>query len=263
MTTLRDGTVIDESLTAKGFTAAANVPNRTYEAIFIHHWGALGQTHDGVNNFFVNGPGQTSPHYVASDGRVNCLVSDPDVAWHSGVWDWNIKSLGIECRPEATDGDYITVAALIYFLRQIHGDLPLKPHRSVYSTDCPGIWDLDRLDSLAQNNTQEDDLDTEAKAWIKETHDRVLGRDVQRWFNPNTLEVRTEPFAGGIPARTTDVHDVISSNNLLVAQTDKILDAVSKIPGVDPSIIAGLRQELSDELKAATANLTVVLKTTP
>ena len=151
MITLRDGTVIDESLTAKGFTPGNQVPNRTFEYIFIHHWGLFGQTHDGVCNFFVNGPGLTSPNYVASAGRANCLVSDPDVAWHAGVWDWNICSLGIECRPEATDGDYLTVAAVIHFLRGVHGDLPLKPHRSVYNTDCPGIWDLDRLDALARS----------------------------------------------------------------------------------------------------------------
>ena len=81
--------IIDESLNAKGFTPGDQVPNRTIEKIYIHHWGTFGQTHDGVNNFFVNGPGQTSAHYVVSAGRANCLVSPGDVAWHAGSWEEN------------------------------------------------------------------------------------------------------------------------------------------------------------------------------
>lgn len=86
---------------------------------------------------------------------------------------------------------------------------------------------------------------------------RVFGRDVQRYYRPDTLEVRTEPFPGCVPARTTDVHDIISTNNLIVSQSNKILDAVAKVPGVDASVVAGLRQELSDELKAAVAGLSI------
>jgi len=141
---------IDESLTAKGFTPAAQVPNRTFEHIDIHHWGVFGQTHDGVNDFFVNGPGQTSPHFVSSAGRTNCIVSPPDVAWAAGVWEENIKAIAIECRPEASDDDYAEVAQLVAWIRHHYGDLPLHPHKEFYNTDCPGIWDLGRLDALAR-----------------------------------------------------------------------------------------------------------------
>lgn len=92
---------------------------------------------------------------------------------------------------------------------------------------------------------------------VKEVRNRVIGRDVQRYYNPQTLEVRTEPFAGSTPARTTDVHDIISTNNLIVSQSNKILDAVAKVPGVDATVLAGLRQELSEELKASVANLSI------
>lgn len=92
-----------------------------------------------------------------------------------------------------------------------------------------------------------------------EMYDRIFGRDVQRWYNPSTNEVRTDPFVGGIPARSTDVHDVLATNNLVVSQTNKILEAISKIPGVDASVIASLRAELSAELKAATEGLQVTL----
>jgi len=142
---------IDESRNAKGFTPGSQVPNRTIEEIFIHHWGERGQTHDGVVNFFCNGPGATSAHFVASDGRVNCIVSMADVAWHAGVWDRNIRSVGIECRPEATDGDYREVSALVAWIRnQVGKDLPLVPHRAVHATACPGVWDLARIDREAR-----------------------------------------------------------------------------------------------------------------
>lgn len=147
---------IDESLTAKGYTPAASVPfvygqPRVIKSITIHHWGSLGQTHDGVVNFFVNGPGATSAHFVASAGRIHCLVNPADAAWHAGNATGNATSIGIECRPEATDGDYKTVADLVRYLRYNYGDLPLIPHRNWQSTACPGVWDLDRIDSLARS----------------------------------------------------------------------------------------------------------------
>lgn len=147
---------IDESLTAKGYTPAHLVRAtfgmpRTVRSITIHHWGVRGQSHDGVNNFFVNGPGATSAHFNVSDGRINCLVNPEDAAWHSGNATGNATSIGIECRPEATDGDYETVAELIRYLRGIYGNLPLIPHRDWQATACPGVWDLARLDRIANS----------------------------------------------------------------------------------------------------------------
>lgn len=147
-------TTINESLTAKGYTPAASVPQvfgraRTIDGIVIHHWGVTGQSHDGVVNFFVNGPGATSAHFVVSAGRIHCLVNPADAAWHSGNAVGNATTIGIECRPEATDADYATVAELVAFLRDEYGNLPLSPHRQWQATACPGVWDLARIDQLA------------------------------------------------------------------------------------------------------------------
>jgi len=149
-------TTIDESLTAKGFTPAAQVPAafgqpRTLEGIVIQHWGLPGQTHDGVVDFFVNGPGQTSAHFVVSAGRIHCLVSPLDAAWHCPGK--NATHIGIECRPEATDADYATVAELVAWLRSEYGNLPLSKHRDWYAGACPGVWDLKRIDRLASKAT--------------------------------------------------------------------------------------------------------------
>lgn len=158
---------IDETLTAKGYTPAAYVAGtfgraRSLDGIVIHHWGALGQTHSGVVNFFVNGPGTTSAHFVASSDGVNCLVSPEDAAWHSGNSVGNATTIGIECRPEATDADYQVVAELVAWLRATYNrPLPLSPHRQWQSTACPGVWDLNRLDTLARKTTlikEQDDI---------------------------------------------------------------------------------------------------------
>jgi hypothetical protein len=146
-------TAINETYTAKGFTPAAQVPAafgqpRTIEGIVIHHWGLPGQTHDGVVDFFcTTGPGETSAHFVVSAGRINCIVSPVDAAWHCPGK--NATHIGIECRPEATAADYATVAELVRWLRDEYGDLPLSRHRDWYSTACPGVWDLNRIDTLA------------------------------------------------------------------------------------------------------------------
>ena len=147
-------TTINESQTAKGYTPAARVPatfgrKRTLDGIVIHHWGVRGQKHDDVVKFFVSGPGTTSAHFVVSAGRIDCLVSPLDAAWHSGNAVGNATTIGIECRPEATDEDYATVAELVSFLRSEYGSLPLSPHRQWNATACPGIWDLPRIDRLA------------------------------------------------------------------------------------------------------------------
>jgi N-acetylmuramoyl-L-alanine amidase len=147
---------IEEHLTAKGFTPAAQVPQvyggpRIVDGIICHHWGNDGQTHDGVNNFFVNGPGNTSAHYVVSDGRWTCLVSPWDAAWHAGNGEGNRTKIGIEMRPEATEGDYRAAAQLIAHLRaQFQHPLPLSPHRQWQATACPGRWDLAKLDAMAR-----------------------------------------------------------------------------------------------------------------
>lgn len=151
-------TAINETLTAKGYTRAADVPavfgrRRTIDGIVIHHWGVTGQSHDGVVNFFVNGPGTTSAHFVVSEGRIHCLVSPVDAAWHSGNAIGNATTIGIECRPEATAGDYLTVAELVRYLRAQYGPLPLTPHRNWQATACPGVWDLSRIEALAAAGT--------------------------------------------------------------------------------------------------------------
>lgn len=118
--------------------------------IVIHHWGVDGQTHQGVVSYLCRANGNTSAHYVASAGRVTQIVSDRDTAWHCpGA---NASGIGIECRPEMSEGDFETVAQLIAAIRSEHGDLPLIGHKDRYATACPGRWyaQLAALDARAR-----------------------------------------------------------------------------------------------------------------
>ncbi|MDO4791830.1 MAG: N-acetylmuramoyl-L-alanine amidase [Buchananella hordeovulneris] len=115
--------------------------------IVIHHWGVDGQTHQGVVNYLAKSR-RASAHYVASTGRVTQLVHDYDRAWHAGP-SGNPRGIGIECRPECSEGDFETVAQLIAAIWEQHGELPLSGHLDHMSTACPGRW-YPRLGELAK-----------------------------------------------------------------------------------------------------------------
>lgn len=137
-----------------------------------------------------------------------------------------------------------------------HGD-------SGISRSDPGVkfnWDrfFNYINQELEGNVEEE-MNAAQEAMLRKIHDRVFGRDIQRWFNPHTMEVREENFEGAIPARSTDIHDIMSTNKWIEVNTNKILDAVAKIPGIDTSVIAGLRAELEAELKEATENIKVTL----
>lgn len=123
------------------------------DRIVLHHWGADGQSHDGVVDFFTRGPGSgTSAHYVVSAGRITQICHDYDTAYHAGNWQINLRSIGIECRPEASEEDVRTVAELVRRIRSEWGPLPLSVHSDYYPTACPGRYHdlIDRINQLSQ-----------------------------------------------------------------------------------------------------------------
>jgi hypothetical protein len=149
---------LDESHTSRNFTPAAQVPAvfgypRTVDYITIHHWGANGQQFGIVRDYLCTNTTPTSAHFVAMDGQVACIVSPLDAAWHAGNARGNAQSIGIECHPEATDGDYQTIGELVAWLRTQYGDVPLVPHNYWTSTACPGDYDLNRIDAIARGTS--------------------------------------------------------------------------------------------------------------
>lgn len=127
-----------------------NARNSKVKSLTIHHWGSRGQKFDNVVNWLCQKRAGTSAHYVVEAGKVACIVDPDRRAWHAGNSRGNHESIGIECRPEATEGDYATVAALVADLRAVYGNIPLKRHKDWTSTACPGVWDIGKIDRLAR-----------------------------------------------------------------------------------------------------------------
>lgn len=108
--------------------------------IVIHHWGQDGQSFDGVVNWLCRKNGDSSAHYVVEAGKVACIVNCWDTAWHAGNFNHNLKSIGIECRPEMSASDLETVCELVADIYKTYGVLPIVGHKDIVATDCPGRY---------------------------------------------------------------------------------------------------------------------------
>lgn len=176
---------------AKCFTKGRG--NKRVKYIVIHHWGELGQSFEGVLSWFCASPScKTSAHYIVEEGRVACLVNPSDTAYHAGNWAYNEVSIGIECRPEASEGDYITTAKLISELWQVYGRLPLLPHKAVpgQATSCPGRWSVEKLERLAIGYYEA--KSTKASNWAKASWDRLIDMGILDGKRPHDFATREE-----------------------------------------------------------------------
>src|SRR5699024_10376331 len=109
--------------------------------ITIHHWGADGQTHAGVVNWLAGvGNKATSAHYVVSAGLVTQLETDYRATWHAGNGKGNGTTIGIEMRPEMSDGDWQTLVDLCVTIEKEHGSMKYYRHRDWKATACPGRY---------------------------------------------------------------------------------------------------------------------------
>lgn len=168
------------------YDAACYTPGRTYQGvnyavnkIVIHHWGADGQTFDSVVGWFTNPNCGTSAHYVVEAGKVACMVNLYDTAYHASDWFANLSSIGIECRPEMSDGDLETVCELVAYLYGVYGELPIYPHKYFSKTACPGRYEA-KLDYIRQraleilNGQQEETTESENDEMTQEQFNTMM-----------------------------------------------------------------------------------------
>lgn len=239
---------LDESRTATNYTDGSAAGRDIPTEIVIHHWGVDGQTHDGVVNWFCtpgNGCG-TSAHFVASAGRVHCIVSTTDVAWHAGDWAVNLRSIGIECRPEATDADYTTIAELIRDMRDLYGNLPLRPHKAYAQTDCPGRYDLARLDRLARATTVKPQGNKPAPIPQKDWFDMATKEDLRSVIGEFLSPIQTSAgpvsvkqfIADGTRAaqKAAEQTGAILRGGKQVSLKQEVADIKTKVLGLEPVI---------------------------
>ena len=112
------------------------------DGITIHHWGSTGQKHANVVAWLRGDTGNrgSSAHYVVSDGLVTQVVDESNAAWHGGSNKANGTTIGIEMRPEMTDGDWATLVELCADIERRHGSLKYYGHKDWKNTACPGDY---------------------------------------------------------------------------------------------------------------------------
>lgn len=138
------------------FTTAADAPRvwgRAYKvtAIAIHWWGDpnTNPSYRGVINVLTSPSRGASAHFVATgtNRSVAQLINLSNASWATNSA--NPYTVSIECDPRCRPEDYDVVAELIANIRSVYGNIPLVPHRQFAATQCPGNYDLGRLDALA------------------------------------------------------------------------------------------------------------------
>lgn len=120
--------------------------------ITIHHWGSTGQEHANVVAWLRGDTGNrgSSAHYVVSDGLVTQVVAESNAAWHGGNNKANGTTIGIECRPEMTAGDWDTLVELCADIERRRGSLAYYGHKDWKNTACPGKY-YSRISELVRS----------------------------------------------------------------------------------------------------------------
>lgn len=128
------------------YTPAAAVPSvfgrtRVVESVTVHHYGADGQTTEGISSFLTQYGNATSAHFALREGIVYQLVDPKDAAWATGNAIGNATSISIECQPEMSAGDLRTLVEFIADLeKQFKRSLTIYPHNYWSATACPGRY---------------------------------------------------------------------------------------------------------------------------
>ena len=176
----------------------SNGVQHNVDKIILHHWGATGQTFEGVCAWFENPSCQTSAHYVVEGGRVACLVNLSDTAYHAGDWGANLTSIGIECRPEMSDADLETVCELVAYLYKVYGELPIYGHKDFSPTACPGKYysQLDYIHDRALELMDVSDNNVgdinEPSAWAADAWDKAHELGLMDGTRPHDAVTREE-----------------------------------------------------------------------
>lgn len=105
---------------------------------------------------------QTSAHYGIEDSTVHQYVHEEDTAWHSGDWQTNLTSIGIEhsAQPgrDASEATYQTSIALCSDIcrRYQLNENDIYRHSDIIATECPGTIDIEQIKQGVKNTLQGD-----------------------------------------------------------------------------------------------------------
>lgn len=166
-------------------------------ALIVDHW-TVSSLESAIASFRnPNNPrGRLSSHYiVGQDGQIVQLVPEAATAHHAGIWDANLRSIGIEHEASPL---MPPTAALYAASAKLHADIATRhrleleagvtvlEHRAIVATDCPGTLDLVRIIEEAGGK----DMFTEQdRAMLKRVYDHheayepmVWTKRLQQWL---------------------------------------------------------------------------------
>lgn len=128
-----------------------------------------------------------SAHYIVrTDGRISQVVAEEDTAYHAGVFDVNLVSIGIEheASPMVPPSDALYASSSWLHARiaeryamTLELGVTVKGHRDIIATTCPGTLDLARIIEGA-----EDDMFTQAdRDMLARIKDLLEARETLVW----------------------------------------------------------------------------------
>ena len=138
------------------YTPSSQVPAvygmaRVVEGVTYHWWGDPRQNPQFMNivNYLCRPNGDTSAHVVGEAGRVAWIIDAQHAAWHAGSARGNATTVGYECNPRLSDGDYETMGEFHYDMEKAYGRrLSIYVHKEWSSTSCSPI-DKGRIRAIA------------------------------------------------------------------------------------------------------------------
>lgn len=124
---------------------------RTIEGVTYHWWGDPKHNPQFMNivNYLCRQNGNTSAHVVGEAGRIAWIVDARHAAWHAGNARGNATTVGYECNPRLSDGDYETMGEFHYDMEKAYGRrLSIYVHKEWSATSCSPI-DKGRIRAIA------------------------------------------------------------------------------------------------------------------
>ena len=129
---------------------------KTKKDRIVIHW--IVGTLASADSRFHNPTEIASAHYGIENSTIYNWVPEDRVAYHSGDWNYNLRSIGIEHSADpkrpASEQTYQTSGKLIGEICKRHS-IPIDrshivQHKQISATQCPGTMNLDKLISIAK-----------------------------------------------------------------------------------------------------------------
>ena len=122
---------------ARVFGIARNIEGVTY-----HWWGdpSLQPVFLAIINWLCRVGGSSSAHVVGEFGRIAWIVNALDAAWHAANARGNATTIGYECNPRLSDGDYEMMGRFHYDMEVAYDKrLSIYVHKDWFATQCSPI----------------------------------------------------------------------------------------------------------------------------